>query len=172
MNFRSQLEQEHSKENMLIIVDEIINHPEKMDEFMQIFSTASHRIVQCAAWPLSYIAQKQPRLLTNYYGLLMDLLNNPNHHPAVTRNILRALQFATIPKKYEGSILTRCFELLNDVEQTIAIKVFSMTVIFNFSKKYPDIIPELKSSIEALLPYASAGIKSRSRQILTSINQI
>ena len=59
--------------------------------------------------------------------------------------------------------------MLNSPNEPIAVKAFSMTVIFNLSKKYPDIVPELKASIEYLMPNASAGIKSRSNKILRAI---
>jgi hypothetical protein len=172
MNFRERLDKEHSKTTTNTIVNEICNQPKKMDELMQIFIDGPLRITQRAAWPLGFVAQQQPSLLLNYYDLLIDHLYKKDNHQAITRNILRALQFTNIPKKYQGKILTKCFDFLNDSNEPIATKVFSMTVAYNLSKEYPDIVPELKASIENLLPNGSAGIKSRGKKILKEINKL
>lgn len=169
MNFRKELTQGQSKALTMAIVNEVANSQKKMDELMQCFVDGPVAITQRAAWPMSYIAQKHPQLLLNYYPLLIDLLNQPNKHDAINRNILRALQFVEIPKEHEGNILDICFKLLHSPSEPIAVKAFSMTVIYNLSKKYPDIIPELKASIETLMPNASAGIKSRGGKILRLI---
>lgn len=171
MSFKERLAQGHSKEITQSIVNEVCTHPKKMDELMNIFVEGPMRITQRAAWPLGFIAQQNPDLLTKYYDLLIDELHNPNNHVAVKRNILRALQYTDIPTKYQGKILNRCFEFLHDSNQPIAIHAFSMTVAYNLSKEYPDIIPELKSSIELLIPNGSAGVRSRGNKILKQLNK-
>ena len=169
MDFRKELEKGQSKELTTAIVNEVSNSPQKMEELMTCFIDGPLRITQRAAWPMSFIAQKHPDLLLDYYNLLIDLLNKPNKHDAINRNILRAFQFVEIPEKYQGKVLDVSFKLLNSSNEPIAVKAFSMTVIYNLSKQYPDIIPELKASIETLLPNASSGIKSRGFKILKAI---
>ena len=169
MNFREKLEQEHSKTTTTAIVDEISNSPKKLVELMQCFIKGSDLLSQRAAWPMSYVFQKHPELLNNYYVVLIELLNQSNKHNAINRNIMRALQFAEIPEKYQGEILDVSFKLLNSSSEAVAVKAFSMTVIYNLSKKYPDIIPELRASIEGLMTNASPGIKSRGNKILKAI---
>ena len=44
--------------------------------------------------------------------------------------------------------------------------VFSLTVLANLSKKYPEIIPEIKVLIEEQLPHQSTGFKSRANKLL------
>lgn len=169
MNFRKELEHGQSKALTTAIVNEVCNSPKKMDELMQCFITGPFRITQRAAWPMSFVAQKHPKLLFKYYPVLIDLLNQPNKHDAINRNILRAFQFVEIPEEHQGHVLDISFKLLNSPSEPIAVKAFSMTVIYNLSKIYLDIIPELKASIEALMPNASAGIKSRGNKILKAI---
>jgi hypothetical protein len=169
MNFRLELEQEHSKELTNKIVEEVLIHPKKMDELMSVFVEGPVQITQRAAWAMSYVAQRHPKLLVNYYDLMIDLLNQQGKHDAINRNIVRALQYANIPEKFQGQILDACFKLLNSSKEPIAVKAFCMTVIYNLSKIYPDIIPELRASIENLLPTASAGLKNRGNKILKAI---
>ena len=170
MDFSNLLEKGHSKEITSIIVKEILIHPKKMDELMAIFLKGDTILSQRAAWPMSFAIENNPNLINNYYADMIKLLQQPNKHDAINRNILRALQYVDIPKKYQGQLLDVCFRVLNSSKEPVAVKVFCMTVIDNLSKIYPDIIPELKASIEALIPEGSAGIKSRGNKILKKLN--
>ena len=169
MNFRKLLEKGHSKTTTTIIVEEISRVPKRMSELMDCFVEGPVQITQRAAWPMSFIAQKHPELLNKYYTLFISLLKKPGKHDSINRNILRAFQFVKIPEKHEGEILDVSFKLLNSFNEPIAVKAFSMTIIHNLSKQYPDIIPELRASIESLMPNASSGIKSRGKKILKAI---
>lgn len=170
MNFNQKLEQEHSKKITLEIVNEVFMHPKRIDDLMDIILNGPSNLSQRAAWPMSYIFEEKPHLITPYFNPLIKLLNQPNKHDAINRNILRSLQFASIPKKFQGAVLDSCFKLLTSSQEPIAIKIFSMTIIHNLSKEYPDIIPELKSSIETILPNASTGTKNRAYKILKQIS--
>lgn len=171
MDFRKLLELGHSKLITNQIVGEVLTHPKKMKDLMKIFADGPSIISQRSAWPMSIIAENHPELINDYYDLFIDLLNQPNKHNAINRNIVRAFQYADIPEKYEGQILDVCFKLLNSSEEPVAVKAFSMTIIYNLSKKYPDIIQELRASIESLLPDGSAGIKSCGNRILRAIQE-
>ena len=171
MDFRKKLALGHSKLFTNEIVNEIYTHPKKMDELMQVFIEGPVQLTQRAAWSISIVAEKHPELLIGYYNLFIKLLNQPNKHDSINRNIVRALQFADIPKKYQGEILNACFKLLNSSNEPIAVKAFSMTVIYNLSTIYPDIIPELKACIENLMPTASSGLKNRGGKILKAIGK-
>jgi len=170
MNFRDLLEQDHSKKITSAIVKEILSHPKKMDELMAIFLKEEPVLAQRSAWPLSFVIERNPNLISNYYPSLIKLLHQPNKHNAINRNILRALQYVKIPTKHEGVLLGICFKLMLSSKEPIAVKVFCMTIIFNLSKKYPEIKDELKNSIETLLPDGSAGIKSRGQKILNQLS--
>ena len=169
MNYRKELEQGQSKILTTAKVKEVANSQKKMDELMRCFVDGPIRITQRAAWPMSDIAKKHPHLLFKYYPTLLTLLNQKDKPDAINRNILRALQFVTLPEEHEGNILDISFRLLNSPTEPVAVKAFSMTVIYNLTRKYPDIVPELKASIATLLPNGSMGIKSRGNKILKAI---
>lgn len=170
MDFAQLLEQEHSKKITSLIVQEVTNNPLKLNELVNLMLGKNKVVAQRASWPFSVIIEKNPSLISRYTPQLIEKLALKNEHPAIKRNILRAFQFCKFPSKYEGKLLDNCFTLMNDIEQPIAIKVFAMTVVYNLSIKYPDIKNELKLSIENLLPYGSAGIKSRGNKILKQLS--
>ena len=170
MNFKSLLESGHEKKITSIIVEEVLSTPEKLDELIHILEKGDEEIARRAAWPISYIAEKNPIIFEKHLPILVKILGRDDVHTAIYRNILRALQFVKLSEEYEGEILDRCFCMLNSSKYPIAVKVFSMSVIYNLTKKYPEIKSELKSSIEALMPDASAGVKSRGSRILKLIH--
>lgn len=172
MDFEKKLALAHSKLFTDQIAEEIHAHPERIDKLIQIFENGTLQMKQRSAWVVSVIAEKDPNLLTKYLKIFTDLLEKPNKHDAINRGICRSLQFMDIPEKYEGRLLDLLFKLMNSNQEPIAVKVFAMQVIYNISKKYPDIIPELKASIEAQLPNGSPGIKSKGRKILKQIEKV
>ncbi len=170
MDFGKLLERSHSKATTVLIVNSIIKDPSLLNGLMDVFLKGNSRLRQRASWPISFIAEKQPTVMQKVIPQLTTELEKTEQHPAIYRNILRTFQYLSFPEEYEGKILNRSFELLNAVEQPIAVKVFAMTVIANLAEKYPDIKQELKASIETLLPNGSPGIKSRGKKLLKKLN--
>ena len=170
MDFEELLERSHSKATTVLIVNSITKDPALLNELMNVFLKGNSRLRQRASWPISFIAQKRASIMSKVIPQLTKELEKEEQHPAIYRNILRTFQYLSFPEDQEGRILNRSFELLNDIDQPIAVKVFAMTVISNLAEKYPDIKPELRVSIEALLPNGSPGIKSRGKKLLKKLN--
>lgn len=169
MDLRKTILKEHSKSNCDRIVKWVGNSQKRFDELFYLFLNDEYRVVQRAAWPLSYIAMKYPGLMKNNFGKLIRNLRKPGLPVAVKRNTVRLLQDISISKRFHGELMSRCFEYVGSVNETIAVKVFSMTILANLSKIYPEIKPELKLILEEHLDHETAGFKSRAKKILKSL---
>ena len=64
-----------------------------------------------------------------------------------------------------------CFRFVEDPNEKVAVKAFSLTVLYNLSRKHPDIIPEVKLLIEQQMPHQTAGFKSRAKKILKEMEK-
>lgn len=166
MDLQKAIEKEHSKAQCDKIVRYVGNNPERFAELMQLFLKGEYRITQRAAWPVSYCVGNNPELISPYFKQIMALLQRPGVHNAVVRNIVRLLQFVTVPKRYHGQLMSICFDFVASNEAAPAIKAFSLTILDNLSKEYPDIKPELQLIIEERWPYESAAFKSRARKMI------
>ncbi|ANH81412.1 hypothetical protein A8C56_10835 [Niabella ginsenosidivorans] len=167
MDLQQQLSASITKEQVMAIVNWVGDSRERFDELFRIFTTSPYRIVQRAAWPMSYCVIRHPSLIAPHYTTLLRLLDDAAQPPAVKRNILRLLdQGAAIPKKFHGRIMDICFRNLEDPTGAIAAKAFSIGVLSKLSDLYPEILPELKTTAELLLPHASPGVKSRALKVL------
>ncbi len=171
MDIKATLLKEHSKHNTLRVVAYIGNDKVRFKELIDVFMGDNMRATQGAAWALSFCCDHNSDLLSPYVEEL--ILNLKNDIPvAVKRNTVRILQLIEIPASFFGETVDICFKLLNSKEEPIAVKVFSMTVLFNIVKKVPELKEELKISIEDQLPYGSAGFKARGKKILLSLSKL
>ncbi len=164
------LKEERSKNQTNKIIQFVGSDPEKMEDLMSLFFHEEWRYNQWAAWPLGYIGCNQPQLIQPYHQKMINALRNPSHD-SVARNILRIYGEIAIPEDIEGELYEICFNYLLDLKQTIAIRVFSMTVLGEISHKYPELQEELISVIEEFLPHGSAGFKSRAKKVLIKLKK-
>jgi hypothetical protein len=136
---------------------------------MLLFLGKEYRTTQRAAWVLSLCAETNPGLLKSWMKPLIHNLLRKDMHAAVKRNTLRVLQFLVIPRNLQGELTNTCFAFLSDPAETIAIKVFSMTVLKNICQGEPGLKNELKLVIESQLAYSGPAYLSRSGKILKAI---
>lgn len=168
MNFLEEFSQSIDRHKTQVLVRYVGQSQAYFDEVMTLFLEQDIRIAQRAAGVITYAVEKYPNLLDDYYTILIEKLktNPPNF---IKRNVVRAWQFVEIPEEFMGEIANICFDYLDSQIEAIAVKVFSMTVLYHISQKEPDLQPELRLVIEKQLPYGSAGFKSRAKKILPNL---
>ena len=166
MNLRQEILKEHSKAQCNKIVEWVGNSQVSFDELFRLFLNDEYRVVQRAAWPVSYCAIANPGLIKKHFGSLLTNLQKPNLHDAVKRNSIRLLQDVPIPRKYQGDVMTICFNYLGSPTEPVAVKAFSLTVLGRLANNYPEILPEIKLLIEDQLPQQTAAFKSRAKKHL------
>jgi hypothetical protein len=137
-------------------------------ELISIYFDAKNMdLARRAAWVLRHSTDQHPYLINPYLKKLVKYIAKEGHHDAIKRNGLAILQGISIPKKIYGQLTNICFELLQNGKESIAVKAYAMTILDNIGKDIPEIRHELKLVIQELLPYESAGFKSRARRILS-----
>jgi hypothetical protein len=169
MKLREAILKEHSKANCSRIVKWIGNNQSRFDELFGLFLNDEYRVVQRAAWPVSYCVINHPELIKNHFSKLIRNLKKPRLHDSVKRNTVRLLQHITIPEKFHGEIMNICFSYISSPDEAVAIKAFSLTVLQNLAKQYPDIQNEIKLVIEERWEYETAAFRSRAKKILKGL---
>jgi hypothetical protein len=172
MKLREEILKEHSKAQCTKIVKWVGSNQQRFDELFKLFLNDEYRVVQRAAWPVSYCVDRHPQLINKHWKELMENLKKSNLHNAVKRNSIRFMQEIDLPEKHHGEIMDRCFTYLESPKESLAVKVFSMSVLGNLAKHYPAIKPELKLIIEDQLPHQSAGFKSRAKHVLKQLEKL
>jgi hypothetical protein len=174
MDLRAELLSDYSRKHTLEMASAIIADPSQFPMLMSYFlddAREGYRLPQRAAAVVNEVCEQRPDLLKPYYRKIVLNLRN-DVHDAVKRNTVRLLQFHEIPEDLVGETADRCFEQLHSAKEPIAIKVFSMTVLFNIVKRIPELKSELQYMIEEQMPYGSGGFVSRGRKILKALKSI
>lgn len=109
MHLRSSILAEHSKAQCNKIVQWVGNDQKRFDELFNLFLHDEYRVVQRAAWPVSYCVIAHPEFIKNHWASLIKHVQKPGIHDSVKRNTVRLLQYLDIPKKHQGQIMDICF---------------------------------------------------------------
>ena len=166
MNIRGALLEVHSKAQATKIADYVGDDPDRFAELIKCLLGPVYRVSQRAAWPVSLCIERNPVLVQPYFNVLIKQLEREDVHVAVRRNVARLLQFVEIPKRYQGRIFDACYNLLADPNETVAVRVFSMTVAAKIAKDEPELMEELRMVATKYPQVATAGFRSRARRVL------
>jgi hypothetical protein len=171
MNLKEEVLKSDFKDQVVSAAEEIGTDKQRFADLMELFFSTRNIYAQRASWVMSHCTDLHPELLDPHLNRMVKNLYNDDIGNATKRNSVRALQFIEIPKRLWGKVIDICFRFLMGNE-AVAIKVFSMTVLYNLSLKLPEISNELKVVIEDQLPYGTAGFKSRGKKILRSLEKV
>ena len=166
MDIRAALLEVHSKEQATKIAEYVGDDPARFDELVKLLLGPVYRVSQRAAWPLSYCVERHPHLVKPYFNVLIKQLEGEDAHVAVKRNVARLLQFVDVPARYRGRVFDACYNLLADPDETVAVRVFAMTVAANVAKDSPELLDELRLVATKYPQAATAGFRSRARRVL------
>jgi hypothetical protein len=164
---RDMLLQEHTTTQRDAIIKWVGTDTTRLNCLLKLFFANEYRVTQRAAWPIGFIGEKHPELLKEHLHKLVKNLHQPMIHQAVKRNTLRFLQTIVLSEELHGSLLHACFGFIENVDETVAVKAFALTILEKLSRKYPEILPEIRLIVEAQLPHQTAAFKVRARPFLS-----
>lgn len=151
------------------VVNYVGTNSSRFNELIQTLINGPARITQRATWPMSYCVEKHPGFIKPHFNTVTKLLEDPDLSVTVKRNLLRMLQFVSIPVRFQGRMADCCFGFLANKKETVAVKAFSMTVLANLAVNNKELSNEIIPLIEEQLPYGSAGFISRARKVLKQL---
>jgi hypothetical protein len=161
----------HSKEIVNTVVYLVDGKPDAFEDLFRCFTEMDYRMTQRASWAVSTVLEKWPELARPYHARMVKLLDESDKHASVRRNIMRVYQWADIPEEIEGKLFDIAIRFLQDSEQPIAVKVFSMTAAHRVVERYPDLANELYEAIRQCMPHGSAGLKNRGNKTLKMLEK-
>lgn len=152
------------------IVKLVLIHPYLMKDLVNCFLSGDVRLCQSASWPIGLLGEKNPKLIKPYIKKFVLVLNTPKNIPAVNRNILRIFQTVNVPTNLKSQLLDKCFEVINNPKQPIAVIAFAITVACKICSAYPELQNELKINLSELMDKPqSPAVKFRIKLALKSL---
>ena len=148
---------------------EVANSQEDIKILFSLNKDTDHRIAWRSAYMLDLVNDVNIQALDEYLEFIMSEVPELTSQ-SIKRHYLRILSHHDLSEIAEGQLVDCCFEWLQTQETSIAVKAHCMQILFDLTKPYPELIPELSSVLENLLPFASKGEKNRAKKILKELN--
>jgi 8-oxo-dGTP diphosphatase len=127
-----------------------------------------------ASWILTKVCDKYQEII---YPTLPDIIESLKkiENESVQRSFLRIISFsdmARISNKHHGLLADHCFSALKSGFSAVAIKSYSMEILYKLAQVYPELANELSATVNMLQGEGSAGIMARGRIILKRLAEI
>lgn len=145
----------------------ILQKPELIDETFELALTGEERSAWHAAWILDGITDENPQLAVPYLSRIIKSLEGFKTD-GQKRHLAKLVIKLPLPDDEEllGLLCKTGFDWLENTCLPVAIRVHAMQLLFELSKKFPEIKQELHDLIIMQIDEASAGFKSRAMKIL------
>ena len=126
-----------------------------------------------ASWILTKVCEKFPSIIDPFLPQIVDTLRKLENESTLRSflRIISRIDLGNLDQYLQGLLADQCFYLLNSGISAIAVKAYSMEILYRLSMIYPALATELAASIRNLMDEGSAGITSRGRTILKKLNK-
>ena len=161
---------EHSRLQADFIADIVLQKPELIDELIQIVFRNKEPLSRRASWPLRIISDRNAMVLQPYLPFMIDSILQLEN-VSILRAILAILVNSDIPESHQGEMLQFTSEILINSNSPVALLIYSSDIFYKLSLNEPELLNELRLMLEQLLPFGSAGVKSKCRKILKKIEK-
>ncbi|MBN2174988.1 MAG: hypothetical protein JW731_12715 [Bacteroidales bacterium] len=146
------------------------DNPETFKKVLDFAMEDNGQFAMRAARVVNLAALNHPELMQPYINDIVKRLPGFKND-GLKRGIAKTLSERSfeLEENTLGILVDTCFQWLNDPQEKIALKVYSMDILYRVSQSYPDIKPELISSLENELPKSSEAVGNRSKKILKKL---
>lgn len=151
-----------------------IENPAIFNKLLEYSFSPDKKLAFRASWTLTKVCDDSPEMIYPHLSAIIETLDNLDNE-SVIRSFLRIISFSDINKisnKHQGILTDHCFTALRSGFSAIAVKAYSMEILYKLVLKYPELANELSSSISMLQGEGSAGILARGRMILKKIAEV
>jgi 8-oxo-dGTP diphosphatase len=127
-----------------------------------------------ASWTLTKVCDRFPELIYPYLPQIIDTIAEIDNESTL-RSFLRIISLSDLDKintRQHGLLADFCFSKLNSGFSAIAIKAYSMEIIYRLALIYPELANELSATINILQGEGSAGVVARGHMIMKKLADI
>ena len=153
------------------LADSAVENAEIFRKLLEYSFSKDRKLAFRASWTLSKVHDRYPDLIGVDLQLIIGSLDSLENE-SVQRSFLRIISMSDLgplSQKQHGILAEHCFKMLNSGFSAIAIKAYSMEIIYKLAIIYPELANELSSTINMLQGEGSAGIQARGHIILKKL---
>lgn len=153
------------------LADSAVENAEILRKLLEYSFSKDKKLAFRASWTLSKVHDKYPGLIASDLQVMIGSLETLENE-SVQRSFLRMISMSdlnSINQKQQGILADHCFKMLKSGFSAIAVKAYSMEIIYKLAIIYPELANELSSTINMLQGEGSAGILARGHIILKKL---
>jgi len=156
------------------VAESAIENPAIFTRLFEYSHSSDKKLAFRASWTLTKVCDRFPEMIYPCLEQIVDSLGNIDNESTL-RSFLRIISLSDLDKiksRKHGILADFCFNVLNSGFSAIAVKAYSMEILYKLSSIYPELANELSTSIRILIEDGSAGITSRGRMILRKLAEM
>lgn len=169
-NFRELLLKGNSRSYTDFVADIVNKRPELISELWEIYLAIEEPVSRRAAWIIDTASENKPEWVVPFLPQLIDKISQFNHD-GLKRHAFRMIARNEFPEGSEGELMNIAFEWLLSITESVAVKMYSMQILYRLSEKEPDILQELYDTIEFQLPDGTPGFKGIGSKMMQQIDK-
>jgi 8-oxo-dGTP diphosphatase len=156
------------------VANSAIDNPSIFNKLLEYSYLKDRKLAFRASWTLSKACDIFPEMIYPHLQRIAETLPLIDNE-SVQRSFLRILSqndLKSLSRSNHGILADHCFSMLRSGTSAIAIKAYSMDVLYSLSVIYPELGNELSSNVRIMMEDGSAGIIARGTSILKKISEI
>ncbi|MCE5346455.1 MAG: (deoxy)nucleoside triphosphate pyrophosphohydrolase [Bacteroidales bacterium] len=151
-----------------------IENPVVLKKLIEFSYSSDKRLAFHSSWALAKVCDNHPEMIFQDLPDIIETLDKLESESA-QRSFLRILSLSdinTLSKKHQGILADYCFTTLKSGFSAIAVKAYSMEILYKLAVIYPELANELAATVRMLHGEGSAGILARGRIIMKKLAQM
>jgi 8-oxo-dGTP diphosphatase len=151
-----------------------IDNPAIFNKMLEYSYSDDKKLAFHSSWILTKVCDKYPDIIYPYLPGIVERLGKIDNESA-QRSFLRIISMSEMNKisvRHHGLLADHCFAALKSGFSAIAIKAYSMEILYKLALIYPELANELSVTINLLQGEGSAGIISRGRIVMRKLADI
>jgi len=148
-----------------------IENPAIFIKLFEYSHSSDKRLAFRASWTLTKVCDRFPEIIHPYLAQIVETLSKTENESTL-RSFLRIISLNDLEKinsRLHGILADFCFSTIKSGFSAIAVKAYSMEILYRLTLIYPELGNELSTSIRILMEDGSAGITLRGRAILKKL---
>jgi 8-oxo-dGTP diphosphatase len=171
---RSMIDRMISMKEIDWVATSAIENPVIFNKLLEYSFSPDKKLAFHASWILTKVCDKYPEIIYPHLSGIIENLDKLDNE-STQRSFFRIISLSDINRvsnKHHGILTERCFNDLRSGFSAIAIKAYSMEILYKLALIYPELANELAASINMLQGEGSAGIIARGTLILKKLAEM
>lgn len=156
------------------IAKSAVENPVIFRKLLNYSFSGDRKLAFHSSWALSKSVDTHPGIFVEYLPMIVGMLgriDNDSAHRSFLK-ILTQSDLSLLSEKEHGILADHCFSALRSGLSAIAIKAYSMEIVYKLAVIYPELVHELAATVNMLQGDAPAGVVARGRIILKKLAAI